>query len=96
MIGAALSTALSATVGVVALSIAGVQPWSRFGVLWREWWFGDAVGALIVGPVILTMVAPRAWSRQRWIDAGLLVGGGAITTHLVFGEAIGLAAHPLE
>ena len=96
VIGAGLCTMLSASIGVITLSLAAVQPWSRFGILWREWWFGDAVGALVVGPMILTLSGQRAWSRQRWTEAVLLVGGAALTTHVVFGESLGLATHPLE
>src|SRR5690242_17870053 len=36
------ATMLSATVGVATLCAAHVQPWSRFGALWFDWWLGDA------------------------------------------------------
>ena len=96
IVGAGLSSMLSASVGVVTLCAAGVQSWSRFSFLWRDWWFGDAIGALIVGPVILTVTRQRAWSRDRWVEASLLIIGVALTTHLVFSESFGLATHPLE
>jgi signal transduction histidine kinase/CheY-like chemotaxis protein len=96
LIGVGLSTMVSASIGVIALCAAAVQPWDRFSELWREWWFGDAVGALIVGPVILTITGQRAWSRRSWAEAVLLVSGAALTTQLVFGATSGLAAHPLE
>jgi hypothetical protein len=95
-VGALLSTTLSATVGVTTLCVAGEQPWNRFGLLWREWWFGDATGALLVGPLILTFADQRAWSRQQLVEASLLVGGATITTEIVFGESLGLVPHPLE
>jgi integral membrane sensor domain MASE1 len=40
---ALVSTAISATMGVAALCAAGMQPWSRFGLLWGLWWLGDAM-----------------------------------------------------
>jgi PAS domain S-box-containing protein len=50
-----ISTAISATIGVTTLCAAGLQPWPRFGELWQIWWLGDATGALLVAPVLLTI-----------------------------------------
>jgi two-component system, NarL family, sensor histidine kinase FusK len=52
LIAALACTAISATVGVVTLCLAGVQPWSRVPVLWLDWWLGDALGAVVVAPAI--------------------------------------------
>lgn len=60
ILGAAvLSTAVSATIGVTTLCLAGLQPWTRFGLLWWIWWLGDATGDLLVAPVLLTV--PLWW-----------------------------------
>jgi len=94
-----MSTAISATIGVTTLCSAGVQPWARFWVLWADWWLGDALGALVVAPVILTTARiPESWSRRNWIETGLLVAGAVATTQVVFGEVLGPAVghHPLE
>jgi integral membrane sensor domain MASE1 len=98
-VGALLSTAIAATVGVTTLCAAAVQPWHRYPQLWAEWWFGDALGALVVGPLILTMARPPSpWSRREWVEAALLVLGAAATTQIVFGHVLGAAigSHPLE
>ena len=63
LFGAAVSTTLSATIGVTSLCAGGVQPWSQFGPVWAIWWLGDAGGALVVAPLLLTWSA-RPW--QRW------------------------------
>ena len=95
--GALVSTMVSATIGVTTLCAAGVQPWSSYAPLWREWWLGDAVGMMIVGPSILTLAEQRRWTSRQWSEASLLVGGAALTTYLIFGQFLGLAAaHPLE
>ena len=94
-IGALLCTMVSATVGVSTLCLAGVQPWDRFGALWFDWWLGDAIGALIVAPAILTTVR-HVWSRRDWVHTALFVAGAAAVTHLVFGLLIGPTPHPLE
>ena len=99
VVAAVMSTAISATIGVTTLCSAGVQPWARFWVLWADWWLGDALGALVVAPVILTAARiPESWSRRDWIETGLLVAGAVATTQVVFGEVFGPAVghHPLE
>ena len=48
------------TMGVGTLCLAGVKPWSLFPVLWFDWWLGDALGAVVVAPALLT-----AWTRLR-------------------------------
>ena len=94
--GAGLSTLVSATVGVSTLCVAGVQPWDRFDQLWRDWWLGDAVGALIVAPVILTAARHDRPSRRGWIEGAALVTGTLTVTHIVFGSDATLGHHPLE
>ncbi|HEY7170492.1 MAG TPA: MASE1 domain-containing protein [Vicinamibacterales bacterium] len=94
-IAVVLATAVSATVGVVTLCAAGVQPWPRFTALWFDWWLGDALGALIVTPAILTIARCASWRR----DAATILAfaaGTMILTHLVFGRLLGPTAHPLE
>ena len=98
-VGAVLSTAISATVGVATLCTAGVQPWTRFEELWADWWLGDALGALVVAPVILTLARkPGGWARRELLETGLLVIGTLVTTHVVFGQLFGpaISSHPLE
>ena len=99
VVAAFMSTVISATIGVTTLCSASVQPWARFWVLWVDWWLGDALGALVVAPVILTVARmPRAWSRRNWVETALLVAGTAAMTQVVFGELLGLGSghHPFE
>jgi integral membrane sensor domain MASE1 len=99
VIAAVMSTAISATIGVTMLCGAGVQAWSRFSELWSDWWLGDALGALVFAPVVLTAARTTApWSRRRWIETGCFVTGAAVTTQLVFGGVIAphTGQHPLE
>lgn len=96
LLAAGGATTLSATIGVGTLCVGGVQPWERFGELWRAWWLGDAVGALIIAPVILTTIGRASASRREWAEGGLLVGGTILATQLVFGRISGTTHHPLE
>jgi PAS domain S-box-containing protein len=97
-LGAVASTIVSATVGVTTLSLAGVQPWGQFANLWRDWWLGDAVGIIVVAPVLLTLRWERPWSARETLETFILVAGAMLALHIVFGGAFGSAAahHPLE
>ncbi len=98
VIAAALATAISATIGVAILCATAVQPWDQFGDLWVTWWLGDAFGALVVAPAVLTMArAPHA-SRREWAITAVAVLMSMLVTQAVFGQSMGpLNRHtPLE
>jgi putative nucleotidyltransferase with HDIG domain len=52
---AILATAVSASVGLLTLILSGAANWSNAGVIWFTWWVGDAVGAIIVTPLLLLL-----------------------------------------
>jgi signal transduction histidine kinase/integral membrane sensor domain MASE1 len=94
------STVVSATVGVTTLCAAGLQPWARFGLLWSIWWLGDATGALLVAPVLLT--SSWLWRRDgiagRPGEAAALEGAAIVASLIVFVLPLTPLAgrHPLE
>jgi PAS domain S-box-containing protein len=98
VVAAITSTAISATIGVTTLCAAAIQPWTTFSDLWWDWWLGDALGALVVAPVILTARRkPWATSRREWVETGLLVVGTAAVTQIFFGQVLGhIGHHPVE
>jgi PAS domain S-box-containing protein len=54
LITAALVTPIAAaSAGSAALFLARVQAWSSFWSAWRIWWLGDAMGIMIVTPLLL-------------------------------------------
>jgi len=98
-VGAAVivAAATSATVGVTVVCAVHAQPWDQFPVLWFEWWLGDALGALVVAPVILTL-ATTSWSRRMTLETAVAVMTAVVVTQAVFGPWVGslTAQHPLE
>jgi hypothetical protein len=48
------ATAVAASVGVTALTLAHTKAWSGYGSAWRIWWLGDAMGVVVVAPLLLT------------------------------------------
>lgn len=89
LIAAVMSTAVGATIGVAALTAAGVQPWSSVSGLWFDWWLGDALGVLVVAPAILTAarMAP-AWQRRNWFETAAFLAGTAFLTQPFFGAVL--------
>ncbi|HVL66365.1 MAG TPA: MASE1 domain-containing protein [Vicinamibacterales bacterium] len=99
LVAALLAPLISATIGVVTLCAAQVQAWDRFAGLWFAWWLGDSIGALVVGPLVLTVARSskdRGW--RSWSETALVVVAAALVTHAVFRQWTGAGAghHPLE
>jgi PAS domain S-box-containing protein len=53
-VAAVLATTVAASVGVTALTLAHTKAWSGYASAWRVWWLGDAMGVLVVAPLLLT------------------------------------------
>jgi PAS domain S-box-containing protein len=85
------STTVSATIGASSLTLGGNAGWREYPAIWFTWWLGDAVGALVVGPVLVLWCArvgaPRTWWRPVE-GAGLFAAVIAIGT-LVFCGFVG-------
>jgi PAS domain S-box-containing protein len=47
------STMVSASIGVAVLFATRVRPWSDIGSAWLMYWLGDAMGVLLVTPLVL-------------------------------------------
>ena len=52
--GAVVSTAVSATNGTTVLALAD-ELQDSYGSAWLLWWFGDAMGILVVAPIMLVL-----------------------------------------
>lgn len=98
VVGAAVvSTAISATNGVTILKLAGETD-EPYGSAWLLWWFGDAVGDLMVAPALLVLFALRNArpSLQQLLEglallaavagasAGVFLTGGWRYPYLIF------------
>lgn len=89
VVAAGFATTVSATVGVATLCAAHVQPWSEFWGLWSTWWLGDALGALVVAPAILTVArAIKNPTGSAWRDIGVIVVVSMAVTQLLFGQTV--------
>jgi PAS domain S-box-containing protein len=86
-LGVGVAPLVGATIGVVGLCIQGMAPWADFVKVWRIWLVADAMGILLVTPVLLT------WSqrsrevvvRRHALEAITLVVLLALVSHVVYG-----------
>ena len=87
-VAAVLTTTLAATVGVTALTFAHTKAWYGYGSAWRIWWLGDAMGVLVVAPLLLTgrdlVSVYRGW---RLLEACFLLIAILVSSAAIFGGA---------
>ncbi|MFC9758531.1 MASE1 domain-containing protein [Streptomyces sp. NPDC056921] len=82
-LGALAGMVISATVGTGMLALNGKLPLSGFWPVWAAWWAGDAMGVLVVTPVLLVLHRLRMpRTTDRWIEASALLTV-AVTVSLV-------------
>ncbi len=81
----ALGPICSATVGTLTLATVGIP---TFGKVWFGWWSGDALGILIVAPIVLLSVQRRMFWRRydRWqyLEAATLIATLVVSAHIIF------------
>ncbi|MEU0335626.1 MASE1 domain-containing protein [Streptomyces sp. NPDC006193] len=72
-LGALTAMLISATVGVGLLVLTGSLAPHGFWPVWLAWWVGDAMGVLLVTPLLLLLHrARRPLPRGRWREATAL------------------------
>jgi PAS domain S-box-containing protein len=59
------ATAVSASIGVGASTLAGVEPATPASQVWFTWWLGDMASAILLTPLIIV------WRTDRWPQSGL-------------------------
>ncbi|UXY26210.1 MASE1 domain-containing protein [Streptomyces sp. HUAS TT20] len=80
LLGAFAGMLVSSTIGSGTLRLAGVLGPDDFWPAWSVWWTGDAMGVLVVAPVLLVLRSarlPRDVPPSRWAEALLLVAATA-------------------
>ena len=86
IIAVIFSTAISATIGNLTLLLAGAETANQFGSLWLTWWLGDAVGALVVTPLVLTWVERplERYSVSRLIETAASIVALSFISAVIF------------
>ncbi len=76
-LGAFAAMLLSATLGSGTQVLTGALPTGDFWRTWASWWAGDAMGVLVITPLVLafrTFRPPRDMPLYRWAEAAVLLG----------------------
>jgi signal transduction histidine kinase len=84
LLALAAGTAVSATIGPLALFSAGVVAGSELTDVMRTWWLGDAAGAIVVVPFAIAWYRPLAarWRRGRPLEGALLIVAAVTVSEL--------------
>src|SRR4028119_1420014 len=62
------STLINSTIGSIVVCLTGLSSWSNFVRIWGTWWVGDAMGVLLVAPLLLTwQQLPKVSSHRKKI-----------------------------
>jgi len=94
VLSAFASTMLSATIG--AATVVALYGGS-YGRVWQTWWVGDAVGVLVVAPLVLTWGEPglRLPDRRRVLEWVAFFGAALLFVTAAVRRPPGSSAHVL-
>ncbi|MYW63136.1 hypothetical protein GTY65_03430 [Streptomyces sp. SID8379] len=82
-LGGLCAMAVSATAGVGIQVLTGGLATRDFWAVWLAWWVGDAMGVLLVTPLLLLLLRPMGRFRvRRWKEAVCLVVAAAVLVPL--------------
>ena len=91
LLGAILSTAISAAVGLSSLLLGGTVAPQMSWPTFRAWWFGDMLGDLVVAPLLFVWVSRPPLAKRRFLvaEAAALAVLLVSCSLLVFGHQAG-------
>jgi len=86
---AGASAVVAASVGVTSVALHSPVQSAQLAQNWWTWWEGDAVGIIMVTPLILswTVREPHVWTRRKVMEAALFGVTLIVAARLIFGGA---------
>lgn len=92
-----LAPVVAALLGAVAMCAGGLQPWSVYWSIAAVWYVGNALGLLLVTPLLGSWAHFHPIARQRLGEAAIVTILVAVTAALAFGRTLepSAAGHPL-
>jgi len=85
--GALVATTVSAFIGVSALTLTHTRAWSGYSSAWRIWWLGDAMGVLVVAPLILNSRDLLQFLRgKRFVEIAVISLAVLVASSMIFGR----------
>jgi len=93
VLAAALSSTISASFGIGVFGLLGIKPWAALGPSWVIYYLGDAMGILLVAPLLLSLRdLARLRSPVRLLELGTLLLMLAVVCMLLFDERLPFAS----
>ncbi|MBD0693417.1 hypothetical protein BG452_13065 [Streptomyces sp. CBMA123] len=92
-LGAFTGMLISSGTGTAVLVLNGTLPVDGFWSTWSAWWTGDAMGVLVVTPLLLALRTARLPAGLRafdWVEPVLLLAGTAAVTVIATSTTLGL------
>ncbi len=93
-------TLISATVGVTGLTACGYANWQNYSAIWLTWWLADALGGLVITPLIILWTDQPRWRFRlpRDYEVALIFFAILLVGELVFGGwfPINAANYPIS
>jgi PAS domain S-box-containing protein len=87
--GAICSTMVSASIGTTVLFATHVHPWSGIASAWLIYWLGDAMGILLMTPLLLTLPRLLRWrGGAQFAELAVLLGLVSLTSIFIFDDRI--------
>jgi len=87
VLGGLVGMTVSATVGSAVLTLSGAVPMDSFAATWAVWWAGDAMGVLLVAPMLLSLVPRPGLRHLGWrgsVEMTVLLAGIGVVTYFLF------------
>jgi PAS domain S-box-containing protein len=82
---ALLASSISALVGVSSATLFGFLPSDRFVTSASQWWAGDALGVMLITPLVMTLRRPRHkfMEEGRSLETVLVLLAGALAGQII-------------
>lgn len=88
VVASVVAPLVSATCGVLALRASDPNAAATAATLWRTWWVGDAVGALLIAPLLIAIAEAsprwRGWTFAAVLKSITVYGASAGVCWAVF------------
>ena len=88
VLAALVSTTVAASIGVASLAFGGLLSWAEAPRVWLTWWLGDAVGDIVVAPVLILCIGVKpapGWGRKQTLEASAAALITGLVTFAIFG-----------
>ena len=93
-----VSSLISAICGTLTITLSGISTWDQFNETFLTWWLGDAIGILIITPILILFsnISSNRFHRKLMMEGVFLVISLFFVCKMVFSEWLGNTSYPLS